>query len=160
METLSPENRRELVARYYAQAEKRRYYLLAAAGTSAGFTVTQMNDLTPSPTNWLLVISLGLIGLSLMMGMRSTSLSMSLTQGEVVLSDFVPKPLPGVSDSSIKDHIRTRQLDTKFQSMQNLDSLQAYTLILGGFLVPIWSFARCDSCSAHLWHSAIQFWSI
>ncbi|MBR3369607.1 MAG: hypothetical protein IKG52_03150 [Rhodobacteraceae bacterium] len=151
---MSPENRRELIGRFESKTEKRRYYLLAAAGASIGFLVTQMNDLVPNFGLWLMVLSLVCLGASALLGLVAVNLSIAVTQGEVVLYDFEPKALPeAVSVSWVKDYLKDTKLDPTFKKMRMYDKWQTIFLLVGCLLVPVWSLTRCEECTTYLWRS-------
>jgi hypothetical protein len=127
--------------------DKKLYFLLAAAGTSIGFSVTQIQSEHANSALFILILSLLLLGGSFLSGLMALEREEGILYVNwLYLGEIDKAKAHGVPKERLREIMEENAfgpLNTKFMFWRKL---QIWTLFIGGSLLPIWKLASCKEC--------------
>ncbi len=138
---------KQLRVEYRQLQEKRTYFLLAASGTSIGFTITQLDQVPVSSTLYFAVMALTLFGASFFSGVKLLSFEEKLIDtNSRYLSAITEFEAKGISQKQFREIVNEASFNPLAKKKLFWMRSQVWTLFIGAMLLPLWKLSACSAC--------------
>lgn len=126
--------------------EKHSYFLMSASGTSVGFAITQMNNLTASQSNILLLAALVLWASSFYSGHRFLMKDEGLLWANHAYLEELDTPQgQAFGQENMRMILKEATLPAS-KAAERWRKTQIACLVFGAALFVLWKLAVCDGC--------------
>ncbi len=126
--------------------EKHSYFLMSAAGASVGFAITQMNNLTASQSNILLLVALVLWAFSFYSGHRFLMKDEGLLWANHAYLEELDTPQgQAFGQERMRGLLKKATLPSS-KAAERWRKMQMACLVFGAALFVLWKLAVCDGC--------------
>ena len=125
--------------------DKRRYFLLAAAGASIAFSITQIGPETTNHWFFLIVVALALYALSFVAGLSAIQSTNFLIAKNFQLLAEESKVAPSMAQA-LRKHVNDEVLDPLAARLERSDRFQLWFLVGGAIATATWKIFSCSEC--------------